>query len=71
MKKTYRVYFRRIETVDLYIDLQAESEDAANLLALNMTEDGDDMLTRVLESYDYDCSPTGEVEIIEGGDDEE
>ncbi len=67
----FRVMFRRNTSVELYLDVEADSEDLALKAAGKQTESDDDCLTEIPESYEYDCGPTGEVVAEEFLPDEE
>ena len=66
----YRVYFRRVTAVELYVE--ADSERAAIHAADLVTAEGDGALTERPETYEYYCGPTGEVlDLAEYGPEEE
>jgi hypothetical protein len=65
---TYRVYFQRTTSVELYLDVEADSESEASDKANKATEENDDALVEMSETYEFDCGPTGEVKEIEGNE---
>jgi hypothetical protein len=63
--KRYRVYFTTTTSVDSYVDVDAESIEHAMQKANEATEKDDDALIQLPETYNYDCGPNGEREILE------
>jgi hypothetical protein len=64
----YRVMFQRSTSVELYLEVEADNAAEAVVKANKATEENDDQLVEIPESYSFDCGPTGEVTEIEGDD---
>lgn len=68
MAKRFRVIFQRTTSVELYLEVEADTAAEAVAKANEATEENDDQLVDLPETYSYDCGPTGEVTEIDGDD---
>jgi hypothetical protein len=63
----FRICYRRVEFVDSYLDVEADSKDAALAQAETLLEDSDELLVKneAPESYSRCYEPTGDVDVLE------
>lgn len=65
--KHYRVQFLRTTSVQLHLDVEAESVSDALHKANELTQESDDLLVEEPETYGFICEPTGAITEVEEG----
>lgn len=67
----YRIRYRRVMMIDSYLDVEADTVDSARARAEVLIEHGDAplVMNEAPESYSCCYEATGEVDVLEEGED--